>query len=349
VWRLDDSLVHRLHARAGAERWQLSPEAFASFLLASAQREFGNEQPATHRLERHFASLHLEDLALACACAEGIESAWDAFIVRYRPALYRAADALDPSGGARELADSLYAELFGLRSRDGERQSHLRYFHGRSSLPTWLRAVIAQRYVDRRRLDARVEPLPDDDAADKVVSSSRASPSASPVLRVIEILRRVITAVVGALPARERLRLRCYYAQEMTLAQIGKMLGESEATASRSLARTRRTIREQVERRLRDEERMSDSEIAECFAAVVEDSGPIDLAELLPAAPSEVEGGHKPMLVDGRGFGEVEGPALGGAEELAPSEVEGPALSRVEGLAPSGVEGRKERPQDRSK
>ena len=39
-------------------------------------------------------------------------------MLEYRPILYRAADALDPSGGARDLADSLYADLYGLRKGD---------------------------------------------------------------------------------------------------------------------------------------------------------------------------------------------------------------------------------------
>ena len=76
--------------------------------------------------------------------------------------LYRSADAIDRTGAAREAADSLYAELFGLTERDGERRSLLRYFHGRSSLATWLRAVLAQRYVDHLRRARRTEPLPDD-------------------------------------------------------------------------------------------------------------------------------------------------------------------------------------------
>jgi len=102
---------------------------------------------------------------LACACADGLEAAWDHFIREYRPTLYRAADAIDPTGGARDLADSLYAELFGLSERDGQRRSHLRYYHGRSSLGTWLRAVLSQRHVDRIRAGTRMEPLPDEGEA----------------------------------------------------------------------------------------------------------------------------------------------------------------------------------------
>jgi RNA polymerase sigma-70 factor len=278
VW-LDDSLVQRLYARAKADRWHLPTSAFASFLIASAQKEFGDQPPDTSRVERFCSSLHLEDLALACACAEGVTEAWDDFIVRYRPGLYRAADALDPSGGAREVADSLYAELFGLKSRGGERQSHLRYFHGRSSLATWLRAVLAQRYIDHRRIAVRVEALPDEDAHEPL-AASRPSSSTPALLHFIELIRHVITAAVSALSSRDRLRLRCYYIQDMTLAQIGKLLGESEATASRGLARSRRAIREEVERALRAKG-LSETEIDEGFAAVSEDAGPLDLAELL--------------------------------------------------------------------
>ena len=148
---LDRALVERLHRTARGERWSLSPDVFAATLEASARKAFAASTPDASQLQRYCESLHLEDLALACACAQGSNLAWEHFIREYRPGLYRAADAIDPSGGSRDLADSLYGELFGLDVRDGERRSHFRYFHGRSSLSTWLRAVLSQRHVDRVR------------------------------------------------------------------------------------------------------------------------------------------------------------------------------------------------------
>ena len=50
-------------------------------------------------------------------------------MVTLRPVLYRAADAIDATGNARELADSLYADLYGLAEKGGKRQSLFRYFH----------------------------------------------------------------------------------------------------------------------------------------------------------------------------------------------------------------------------
>src|SRR5215475_10123344 len=105
------------------------------------------------------------DLELARLCADGDERAWERFVREYRPLLYRAADALDHTQGARDIADLLYADLYGIKTRDGERQSLFRYYQGRSSLATWLRAVLAQRYVDRVRGLRKMAAPPAEDAA----------------------------------------------------------------------------------------------------------------------------------------------------------------------------------------
>ena len=229
------------------------------------------------------SALHVEDLALARQCAGGDEKAWERFVLEYRPVLYRAADALDPGGGARELADSLYAELYGMQERDGERHSLFHYFHGRSSLATWLRAVLTQRYVDRLRAQRRFESLTDEVAErSAVVASTSAGPEPRPHDH-LALLRRVLAAAVARLIARDRLRLGCYYQQELTLAETGRVLREHEATVSRQLARTRRALRDDVERELR-KEGLSEEDIGSCFDGAGEDSGPLDLREMLAAA-----------------------------------------------------------------
>jgi len=86
---------------------------------------------------------------------------------------------------------------------------------------------------------------------------------------------------VDRLDSRDRLRLGSYYVQELTLAQIARLFREHEATASRHLTRIRRTLRDQVERQLRDDHGLSGAQIAECFAAAAEDAGPLDLAPIL--------------------------------------------------------------------
>lgn len=212
-----------------------------------------------------------KDLALARECAEGKPEAWDRFVLEFRPVLYRAADAIDRTGAAREIADSLYGELYS--------KSLFRYFHGRSSLATWLRALVAQRYVDRYRQTRRLEPLPDDEI---VASPAQGVPThTTDRSRFIAVMQTVLAAAIAALEPRDRLRLRCYYAQEMTLAQIGRVTREHEATVSRQLARTRRDVREDLEQRLRQDHQFAPDEIRECISSVMDDAGTLDLSALL--------------------------------------------------------------------
>src|SRR6266508_834175 len=100
------------------------------------------------------STAYAADVELARRCAAGDEQAWERFVLEYRPILYRAADALDPSGGARDLADALYADLYS--------KSLFRYFQGRISLATRLRAVLSQRYVDRIQANRRLEQRQDE-------------------------------------------------------------------------------------------------------------------------------------------------------------------------------------------
>ena len=272
---VDPALVERLYREAKAERWRLPQAAFTAALETSCAKAFPAAEPSPRELSRYLASLHLEDLALACACALGDAAAWDHFVLEMRPGLYRAADALDRSGAARELADSLYADLYGVDQRGGARQSLLRYFHGRSSLATWLRAVLAQRHVDRIRVDRRTEPLPEELPAR--VSSGAVDPDCA---RFVDMLRSALATAMRRLEPRDRLRLGCYYAQQLTLAQTGKLLKEHEATTSRQLARTRQSIREAVEQQLRAGG-LNDAQIARCFECATEDVASANLDEML--------------------------------------------------------------------
>ena len=276
---MDQARLQRLREKAQADRWNVPPEVFSNALERSAEKAFAGRTPSDADLGRYYDALHLSDLALACACAMGREDAWDHFVKEFRPAMYRAADAMDPGGGARDIAQALYAELFGLKEKDGIRQSVFRYFHGRSSLTTWLRSLISQRFVDRHRETRRLDPLPDESSAAPLrASSSSIDPDRA---RFVAAMRAVLTGAIAALEPRDRLRLACYYAQEMTLAQIGKLTREHEATVSRQLAKTRKAIREDVERRLREEKGFSNAEIDECFTSIVDDAGNLDLEEWL--------------------------------------------------------------------
>jgi RNA polymerase sigma factor (sigma-70 family) len=285
---VDVGLAERLLGRTDGSRWGVTPRDFADSLAASATGRFPDREPAANELERFCESLHLTDLALATACANGHEDAWDHFVREHRPVLYRSADAIDPAGGARDLADSLYADLYGLDDRHGSRRSLFRYYHGRSALATWLRAVLAQRYVDALRAQRRVEPLAEADC-ERPLPPSMSSVTDSDCLRLLPLVTAALTRAISRLSARDRLRLAFYYAQGLKLAEIGRLVGEHEATVSRQLARTRRALRHAIEEDLRQTMKLSDAEITESFGCAMNDAGPMDLSEIFDAAEARKE------------------------------------------------------------
>ena len=282
-----EALLTQLHAQSGAVRWEVSFEEFAGALHRSAAHHFGRAGPAAEEFETHLRGLHLDDIALACALRCGSEQAWKRFVDEYRPILYSSARAIVGAAGeahARELADSLYAELFGLKSDDTGRTSLLGYFHGRSKLATWLRSILAQRHVDNLRASKRTEQLDDCDTGLTRPAPSAITSSPDPDRdRLLPRLRRAVSLALGNLAASDRLLLSLYYVEDLTLAQIARLRGIHEATASRHLARVAREVRDSVERALaeglppqngkRAEPALSAAEIERCFTYALEDWG----------------------------------------------------------------------------
>ena len=279
---MDQARLQRLREKAQADRWKVPPEVFSNALERSAEKAFAGRTPSDADLDRYYDSLHLADLALACACAMGREDAWDHFVKEFRPGMYRAADAIDPGGGARDIAQALYAELFGLKEKDGIRQSVFRYFHGRSSLATWLRSLISQRFVDRHRETRRLDPLPDESSAAPLRAASTTDRSRSRAIRRGDA-RRAGRGHRRARAARSpppRLLLCAGDDARADRHAHPRARGHGVAAAG---AGRRKAIREDVERRLRDEHGFSKAEIDECFASIVDDAGNLDLDEWLAA------------------------------------------------------------------
>jgi RNA polymerase sigma-70 factor (ECF subfamily) len=288
--RLDDRLLDRAFKRSNAPRWSLGRAAFALALERSVASRFAAETCTPALMSEYVDSLNLEELALACACSEGQVSAWAYFIECYRPGLRAAARAIVGDEVGNELADSLYAELYGLEERDGRRRSLFDYFHGRSRLGTWLRSILAQRHVDRIRAARKTRPL---DEEDEVLPERQAvAVEEQPErLRFARLAQGALGAAIRALDPAERLRLSFYYLQRLTLAQIGRLTGEHEATVSRRLDRIRRSLRADVERHLREEDGLGEAEVRACLECALEDVG-LDLEQWL-GRPAAKPGGEQ--------------------------------------------------------
>jgi RNA polymerase sigma-70 factor len=287
-------LVSKLLLETRAKEWGVSLGQFVLALERSARKRFAEGGLTPARLEEYLQTLHVEDLVLASACVQGSEAAWEYFVQEYRGYLRAAAGAImkgsRAGADAQELADSLFAELFGLA--DGKRgdRSLFRYFHGRSSLRTWLRAILAQRHVDKIRESKRWETLEDGDGKEPVAVRTESNPHAHTTVdphRGMYAARfsEALNACLGELETRDRKRLELYYAREITLAEIGREFGEHESSVSRNLERIRRELRAKAENYLQRVYSMSDAQVALCFQYAAVDAL-IDFRQLFPEKKS---------------------------------------------------------------
>ena len=294
------ALAEKLYAQSQAACWGLTLERFAAALERSAKKRFAAESCTPEKLYQYLSALHLEDLALATACAAGCESAWEHFFAAYRSYLYAAAAAVTrrPSSDpyAREFADSLYGVLFSRETSIG-RVSLFSHFHGRSKLSTWLRAVLAQRYIDVVRQEKRLEGIEDAEGFEKVAfpkQNQDFQPADPHRGRYLHLLANALRQAISSLHTLDRTRLISYYLKDHTLAQIGKAMNEHEATVSRKLERIRQELREKVIAILKSgvapenggplQAGLDDAQIQLCFEYATQ-AWPFDLSHLLEPFP----------------------------------------------------------------
>jgi RNA polymerase sigma-70 factor (ECF subfamily) len=302
-------LISALYLQAKCSRWDLPLDVFAESLRRSSGKRFQNVTASPAEIEVYLKSLNLEDLALAAACNSGIETAWEFFIGSFRQELRNAARAILRGTGSRddaraeELADSLYAELYGVRSTEGgSRKSLFQYFHGRSKLSTWLRAVLAQRHVDLLRTSGKTVSLEShgDGEPRREVPARAEPPRADPNrAKYLARLDRALSTALAELAPREKTIVAYYYVDPLTLAEIGSIVREHESTISRQLERIRRALRESVTQKLltatpprdgrRSEPALDLAQVAMAFEYAIED-WPFDLSRALSVELTEPGG-----------------------------------------------------------
>jgi RNA polymerase sigma-70 factor, ECF subfamily len=220
----------------------LSREQFGAILNEIATKYLPADASPRETAEL-FASLRVEELALARACAAGQERAWEVFMARYREKLYDIAGYIArENSAARELADSLYADLYGTTTREGQRVSRLSSYTGRGSLEGWLRTVMAQEFVNRYRRQRRLVSL--DEENEEGAQFAAADPE--PTVAVDPRVETATDEVLSSLPPEERFILASYYLDGRKLAEIAGILAVHESTISRKLDKLAKSLRKQI-------------------------------------------------------------------------------------------------------
>jgi RNA polymerase sigma-70 factor, ECF subfamily len=236
-----NEVVAELHAKAACDKIGLTLQSFTDILLDVGTKYVGSGSPGEVRT--FFLSLRVDELALARACAAGIDAAWEIFLTRFREKLYLSALRIArEDSAARDLADNLYADLYGTSAREGKRVSKLASYTGRGSLEGWLRTVLSQEYVNRYRRTRRLVSL-DEESEDGIQFTA---PEPSAPAPVDKRLAQATDEVLALLPAEDRAVLSAYYLDGRTLAEIARMLGVHESTISRKIDKLAKSLRKQI-------------------------------------------------------------------------------------------------------
>jgi RNA polymerase sigma-70 factor (ECF subfamily) len=235
-----DWLVSDLFAGSGAARFGLSFELFTAILeeVAAKYLPAGADVAATREF---FSTLHVQELVLARACARGNDAAWDAFLLRYREPLYEAGISIAKDYGiGRELADSLYADLYGAGSSRGI--SPLNSYMGYGSLEGWLRTMMARSFIDHYRSHRRLVSL--EEESDEGMQF--AAPPPQDATAVDPRLEQATDEALAALDSEDRFILASFFLHERTLAELAQVLRLHESTISRRIHKIAANLRKQI-------------------------------------------------------------------------------------------------------
>ncbi len=241
-----------------------------------------DESASDQSIVEFMDGLQADDLCLIVACERGEETAWSDLVERFTPTVRSAARAASGTEeGAEDLAQSIWAELYGLRIReDGKPASKLAYYSGRGSLAGWLRAVVSQLAVDQHRRQSRLIQTEEDadfdrlardgdEGKDGIVATAAVNPEHAVSDKFAENeIQDALRRSIAELSADDRLLVKLYYFEKLRLREAGAVLGVHEATASRRLTKIQGNLRDRVENILIKDRGWTKAETERCFSEV---------------------------------------------------------------------------------
>jgi len=233
-----EPLASELFAASGATRFDLTIELFKAVLAEVADKYLPPEADAA-ALRQLLGGIHVEELVLARACASGNQAAWDTFLVRYRESLYEAGIAIAKDyGQGRELADSLYADLWG----SADRPSPLSSYMGYGSLAGYLRTIMGRAFIDRYRSERRLVSLEEETENGWQLPA----PEPQPMVAAEPRLEEATDEALRGLDAEDRFILASFFLHDRTLADLSKVLRLHESTVSRRISKIVASLRKQI-------------------------------------------------------------------------------------------------------
>jgi RNA polymerase sigma-70 factor (ECF subfamily) len=221
----------REHWAAARARWPSVPLAVERFVRHLARHLPEGSGEALRQL-------HVSDLYVACACAEGERLALQAFeehILRKVPSRLGSL----PESSVDEVLQVLRERL--LLGR-GDTPPRIADYSGRGPLLAWVRIIAARIASDLASQQGRQTLF--DEPPEVLARMLAADDPERELLREDsrQALAEALRKALGALPERERALLRLHHLHGLTMDRLSTMYGESRSGVARRVAQARERL-----------------------------------------------------------------------------------------------------------
>jgi RNA polymerase sigma-70 factor (ECF subfamily) len=258
-----------------AEAWARGRAAFPRIRLPQAPFERHYARALAAGSKGSPKALAVEDLYLACACANGVSGSARVFEARYQKVMRRAVSRVLSNQAERDevIQDAHRVLLVG--GADGAPK--IGTYLGQGPLENWVAVAAIRLAISRGRAESTERRLRERMSDDALGSN--------PELLLLkgEIRRELQAAVkdaLGRLEERERLVMRLWLVSGSTLATIGKAFGVTQQAVSRWLADARIKIVKDVQRDLAGRLKIAKGELPD-VARLLESQVDISISRLL--------------------------------------------------------------------
>ena len=245
-------------------------------------RDLGARAPGAGSLTAWLRDAHVEDLALAAACARNDPGALALLEHAHGTALKAALSRVAGGTDVGELLQRLRERVLVGTNAEPPR---IASYSGHGPLGGWLQVVAVRLALgERRRREAAREVPADADLLSRLPRVVELPEAAYLRSRHQKELEQALRESFAALDPQERNVLRLHYVDGVGVEKLGRMLGIHASNASRRITRIRTELLAEIRRRLASTLQVSEPEL-DSLLRVVRSGLSLSISRLLP--PSE--------------------------------------------------------------
>jgi RNA polymerase sigma-70 factor (ECF subfamily) len=223
------------------------------------------------------AGLVVEDLYLACACLTGSAGAVNTLVTLHGDAIRRTVERTVGKSDSDEIAQGVISDLIVGSLTSGP---EIGSYAGRAPLARWLDVVARRAAIRWLRAQRKTADVAEHAAAEPSLGGVTPPELALFRQRYGRQFQRALGDVLSKAPDSDRAILRLYLVNNVSVEKIGKMLGVSQSTASRWLAKAREDVLSNLNAVLKQRLRISSGEI-ESLARLLASRLDMSIAEVL--------------------------------------------------------------------